>query len=119
MRGSGLGLEVYADADCADKAYDGRSVSGIAVTLGGTVVSHAGKTQHVVSLSTSEAECIAAGDGVKEGLFVLAVLFSIAPETSGASIKAVVNTVGGLLASRRVFCWLSLGFFCSYSTDSD
>ena len=34
-------------------------------------------------------------------------------------LKAVVNTVGGLLASRRVFCWLSLGFFCSYSTDPD
>ena len=26
------------------------------------------------------------------------------------NIKAVVNTVGGLLASRRVFCWLPL--FC-------
>ena len=33
-------------------------------------------------------------------------------------IKAVVNTVGGLLASRRVFRWLPLGFFCSYSTNS-
>ena len=34
-------------------------------------------------------------------------------------LKAVVNTVGGLLASRRVFCWLPLGVFCSYSTNSD
>ena len=33
-------------------------------------------------------------------------------------IKAVVNIVGGLLASRRVFSWLPLGFFGSYSTDS-
>ena len=64
MRGSGLRLEVYADADYADKANDRRSVSGIAVTMGGTVVSHASKTQHVVSLSTSEAEYIATGDGV-------------------------------------------------------
>ena len=70
MRGSGLGLEVYADADYADKANDRRSVSGIAVTLGGTVVSHASKTQHVVSLSTLEAEYIA-------------------PETSGVSIKVL------------------------------
>ena len=31
MRGSGLGLEVYADADYAGKANDRRSVSGIAV----------------------------------------------------------------------------------------
>ena len=39
--GSGLGLEVYADADYVDKANDRHSVSGIAVTLGGTVVSQA------------------------------------------------------------------------------
>ena len=79
VRGSGLGLEVYADTDYADKANDRRSVSGISVTLGGTVVSHVGKTQHVVSLSTSEAEYIAAGDGVKEALFVRGVLSFIAP----------------------------------------
>ena len=58
------------DADYADKANDGRSVSGIAITLGGAVVSQASKTHHVVSLSTSEAEYIAAGDRVKEALFL-------------------------------------------------
>ena len=43
MRGSGLGLEVYTDADYADKADDKRLVSRTAVTLGGTVVSHVSK----------------------------------------------------------------------------
>ena len=94
MRGSGLGLEVYADADYADKANDGRSVSGIRVTLGGTVVSHASKTQHVVSLWTSKAEYIVAGDGVKEALFVCAVLSFTAPETSGTSIKVLEDNQG-------------------------
>ena len=94
MWGSGLGLEVYADADYADKANDRRSVSGIAVTLGGTVVSHANKTQHVMSLSTSEAEYIATGDGVKGALLVRAVLSFIAPETSGSSIKALKDNQG-------------------------
>ena len=94
MRGLGLGLEVYADADYADKANDRRSVSGITVTLGGTVVSHASKTQHVVPLSTSEAEYIAAGDGVKEVLFVRAALSFIAPETSEASIKVLEDSQG-------------------------
>ena len=68
VRGSGLGLEVYADADYANKAIDRRLVSGTVVNLGGTstIASHASKTQYVVSLSTSEeAEYIAAGDGVK------------------------------------------------------
>ena len=56
----------------------------IAVTLGGTVVSPTRKTHHVVSLSTSEAECIVAGDGVKKALFVRVVLSFIVPGTSGA-----------------------------------
>ena len=94
MRGWGLGLEVYADADYADKANDRRSVSGITVTLGGTVVNHASKTQHVVPLSTSEAEYIAAGVGVKEALFVHAVLSFIAPETRGASMKVLEDSQG-------------------------
>ena len=94
VRGSGLGLDVYADADYAEKANNRRSVSGVAVTLGGTVVSHASRTQKVTSLSTSEAEYIAAGDGVKEALFVKAVLSFIAPETYGASIKVLEDNMG-------------------------
>ena len=62
-------------------------MSGIAVTLGGTAVSHPSETQHIVLLSTLEAEHITAGNGVKEALFVRAVLTSITPETSRASIK--------------------------------
>ena len=89
VRGSGLSVDVYADADYADKDNSRRSVSGIAVTLGGTVASHVNKTQRVVSLSTSEAENIAAGKRVKKALFVRTVLLLIAPETSGASIKVL------------------------------
>ena len=89
VRSSGLSLNVHVDADYANKKNDRRSVSGIAVTLGGIVVSHASKTQRVVSLSTSEAEYIAAGDGGKEAIFVRAVLSFIAPETFGASIKVL------------------------------
>ena len=95
VRRSDLGLEVHADADYADKANDRRLVSGMAVTLGNTVLSHASKTQHVVSLSNSEAEYTAAGDEVKEALFVRAVLSFIAPETNdGASIKVLEDNQG-------------------------
>ena len=47
-----------------------------------------------MSLSASEAEYIAAGDGVKDALFVRAVLFFIVPETSGASIKVLEDNQG-------------------------
>ena len=80
---------MYVDADYADKANDRRSVSGIAVILRGTVVSHASKTQRVGSLSTSEIEYIATGDVVKEALFVSSVLSFITLEASGASIKVL------------------------------
>ena len=94
VRVLGLSLNVYAYADYANKDNDRRSVSGIAVTLRGTVVSHVSKTQRVVSLSTSEAEYIAAGDGVKEALFVRAGLSIIAPKTCGASIKVLEDNQG-------------------------
>ena len=92
--GIGPGARGVCGCRLRRQANDKRSVSGIAVTLGGTVVSHASKTQHAVSLPTSEAEYITAEDGVKEALFVRAVLFSIAPETSGASIKVLEDKQG-------------------------
>ena len=94
VRGSGLSLNVYADADYANKDNDRRSVPGIAMSLEGIVVSHASTTQRVVSSSTSEADYIAAGDGVKESSLVRAVLSSIAPETCGASAKALEDNQG-------------------------
>ncbi|CAB1109358.1 unnamed protein product [Ectocarpus sp. CCAP 1310/34] len=60
QRGSGLRLAVYVNASYAD-TEDKRSVSGLATTVGGTVVSHGSKTQSIVSLSSMEAEYIAAG----------------------------------------------------------
>ncbi|CAB1098368.1 unnamed protein product [Ectocarpus sp. CCAP 1310/34] len=94
-RGSGLGLAVYVDASYAD-AEDRRSVSGLATTVGGTVISHGSKTQAIVSLSSTEAEYIAAGEGVKEALFVRAVLSFIAPETSGSSIQVLEDNQGAM-----------------------
>ena len=94
VRGSGLGLEVYADADYADKADDRRLVFEIAATSRVIVESPAREIQHIVSLSTSVAEYIAAGDVVKEVLFVRVVLSFIVPETSGASIKVLEDNQG-------------------------
>ena len=47
-----------------------------------------------MSLSTSEAEYIAVGNGVKETLPVRAVLFFIAPEKSGVSVKVLEDNEG-------------------------
>ena len=46
-------LETYVDADYAHKADDRRSVSGVAVCCGGTLVSWFSRTQKCVTLSTT------------------------------------------------------------------
>lgn len=74
-------------------------MTGVAVTVGETVVAASSKTQPVVAQSTSEAEYLAATEGVKEALFVRAVrLFVIylAPETSGASILVREDNQGAI-----------------------
>ena len=65
-----ISLEIFADADCASKATDRRSVSGGTIMCGGACVCWFSRTEKCVTLSTSEAEYIALGDAVKELLFL-------------------------------------------------
>ncbi|CAM9855228.1 unnamed protein product [Sphacelaria rigidula] len=68
---------VYCDADYAQKETDRRLVSGVPVMYSGVVVSATSRTQHCVTLSTTEAKYVAMAEGAKEGLFVKAVLTSL------------------------------------------
>ena len=79
----GLKFSVYVDADYADKANDRRSVSGVAVILGGTSVIASSTTQHCVTLSTSETEHVAMAQGAKTALFTRAVLAFLQPQLVG------------------------------------
>ena len=63
--GSGLEVSVFADANYTEKADDRRSVSGVAVTIGKSSISWFCSTQKILTLSTTEAEYVAPGDGVK------------------------------------------------------
>ena len=67
-------LSMYVNADYPNKDNDRRSVSGVAVMVGGTVVNASRTTQHCVTLSTSETEYVAMAQGVKTALFTKAVL---------------------------------------------
>ena len=49
-------LSVYVDADYTNKDNDRRSVSGVAVMVGGTTVNASSTTQHCVTLSTRLSE---------------------------------------------------------------
>lgn len=73
-------MSVYSDANYAEKADDWRCVSGAVLRPGDSTVSW-DSTQKSVTLSTGEAEYVALGDRVKEGLFVKALSSSIALRT--------------------------------------
>ena len=62
-KGEELTLSVYTDADYASKETDRRSISGVAVMLGNAAVYATSRTQHCVTLSTTEAEYVALAEG--------------------------------------------------------
>ena len=57
-----LELIAYTDADYAESRLDRKSTSGYCQFLGGCLVSWASKKQHSVTLSTTEAKYVAAGN---------------------------------------------------------
>ena len=61
-------LDTCVDADYAHKADDGRSISGMAVCCGGTLLLRCSRTQKCVTLYTSKAEYVPMTDGLKEAL---------------------------------------------------
>ena len=95
-KGGDLKLSVYVDADYADKANDRRSVSGVAVMLGGTSVIASSTTQHCVTLSTSETEYVAMTQGAKTALFTRAVLAFLRPQLVGRIIDLFEDNQGAI-----------------------
>ncbi|CAM9961521.1 unnamed protein product [Ascophyllum nodosum] len=82
VRGFGLKLSAYADADYAAASNDRRSVSGVAVVLGDTAIDWKSSAQKCVTTTTCEAEYVALCVASKEALFTRAVLVFLQPELS-------------------------------------
>ena len=107
VRGPGLDLAAYSDADYDDKSNYMRSVSGTVITLGGAAVSWARRMQRCVTLSTAESEHVALGEEVREALFKGAVLTFICPELSGSCVRVPEDNQGGIaLAENPLSCLL-------------
>ena len=82
-KGGCLKLSVNVDVDYADKANGRRSVSGVAMMLGGIAVIASSTAKHWLTLSTSEAEYVAMAHGAKTALFTSAVLVFLQPQHAG------------------------------------
>ena len=83
---------MYTDADYANKYKVRRSVSGVAVMVGGTALSASSTTQHFATLSTGEAEYVAMAQGAKITLFTKAVLDFLQPELTIETIDLFQDT---------------------------
>ena len=91
-----VGILVYVDADFASKATDRRSVSGAMVFVAAMLVVWISRTQKCVSQSTSEAEYLAMGDGVKEALFVNGMLQFLRPSAKPRKIDVLEDNEGAI-----------------------
>ncbi|CAB1120053.1 unnamed protein product [Ectocarpus sp. CCAP 1310/34] len=91
-----VGTLVYVDADFASKATDRRSVSGAMVFVAAMLVVWISRTQKCVSQSTSEAEYLAMGDGVKEALFVNGMLQFLRPSVKPRKIDVLEDNEGAI-----------------------
>ena len=87
---------MYVDADFASKATDRRSVSGAMVFVAKMLVVWVSRTQKCVSQSTSEAEYLAMGDGVKEALFVNGMLHFLRPSVKPRKIDVLEDNEGAI-----------------------
>jgi len=68
--GSNIVLQGYVDANMVGQRDNRRSTTGYVFTVGGTTVSWVSKLQSVVSLSTKEAEYVAATEASKEMIWL-------------------------------------------------
>ena len=90
------GPKTYVDADYDHKAGNGRSVSGVAVCCGGTLVYWFSRTNKCnATLSTTEAEYVAMTDGVKEPMCVRGGLVFLMPSLGSPSIGVFEDKEGG------------------------
>ena len=91
-----VGTLVYVDAHFASKATDRRSVSGAMVFVAAMLVVWISRVQKCVSQSTSEAEYLAMGDGVKEALFVNGMLQFLRPRRKPRNIDVLEDNEGAI-----------------------
>ena len=96
QRGSGLELVVYADAAYAPKDTRRKSVSGGIVMCGGAAVQWISRTQKCTTLSTSEAEYVAMGEGFKEALFLRSVWRFLLPDFGDPCIQVFEDNSGAI-----------------------
>ena len=94
QRASGLELMVYADTPYAPKVTKRKSVSGVAVMLGGAVTQRISRTQKCITLSSRKEEYVAMAEGYMEAFFVRYVWRFLLPDFGDPCIQVFEDNRG-------------------------
>ena len=81
---------IYCDADWASNPNDQKSISGYTAILSGATISWSSKKQTTISLSSTEAEYVAAAHAAQEAIWTHTFLSEIRHSLKGP-IKFYVN----------------------------
>ncbi|XP_038704736.1 secreted RxLR effector protein 161-like [Tripterygium wilfordii] len=91
-KGGGSNLIAYADSDYAGDLEDMKSTSGYVFMLGSGAVSWSSKKQPIVTLSTTEAEFIAAASCSCQAVWMRRILGEVDHEQSEATVVFCDNS---------------------------
>ena len=95
-------LTAYGDSDFAADLETRRSTTGFITRLGGSTLSWASKRQRSVTLSTTEAEYMAAGDTLKEVKYLKQLLDEIDPAYAAGTTTLYCDNQGAVLLGNKV-----------------
>jgi hypothetical protein len=93
-------IKVYSDSDWAGDKVTRKSVSGYMVFFNGALVCWRSKSQHCISLSSSETEMYALTEAVKEIPFLVQVLLFIGVKIK-LPVQVKVDNMGAIYMSEN------------------
>jgi len=97
-------LVAFADSSYAESKQERRSVSGGAVLYAGGVVSWFSRTQHCVTLSTTESEYIALTEVTMEIIFLRQILDFIEPRRVRRAVTIFEDNDGAIKLADNPIC---------------
>ncbi|RVW20652.1 Retrovirus-related Pol polyprotein from transposon TNT 1-94 [Vitis vinifera] len=101
--GANLKLQGYVDADFAGDIDSRKSTTGFVFTLGGTAISWTSNLQKIVTLSTTEAEYVAATEAGKEMIWLHGFLDELGMRDRFLEDSGLMLVIG--LVSKWEICW--------------
>ncbi|GJU84283.1 hypothetical protein Tco_1291829 [Tanacetum coccineum] len=98
-RGNHVDVTGFVDSDYAKDPDKGRSITGYTFLVQGCVVSWKATLQHVVALSTTEAEYMALTEAVKEAIWLRGLLEELGVELNTVAVNC--DNQGAIHLSRN------------------